>query len=107
MKKISFEEVVLNELNRENDWRELSRYYDLSEEIIDNYIDKIKWVVYTRYHFRYMDRRLLKKYKDRLDWDYISRRCDIDRDFLEEFKYELDWEILYSYRLPRGFSIEF
>ena len=105
--KIDIEEIYLNELNGKNDWRKLSKNYDLSEEILDEFGDKIFWHTYTVHHHNRIDRRMFKKYKGDLDWDYISMWHELNNEFIEEFKYQLDWKVLYEFRLPKGYSIMF
>ena len=43
MKQISKEEIYLNELNGLNDWDDLSLDYDLSEDVIEEFADKLNW----------------------------------------------------------------
>lgn len=49
MKKISDEEIILNELTDSNDWINLACDYDLSENIIEMFGDKISWDIISEY----------------------------------------------------------
>ena len=49
MKQISKEEIYLNELNGENDWEYLSQNYILSEDVINEFKDKVIWDKICRY----------------------------------------------------------
>ena len=43
LKHISDEEIYLNELNNLNNWDELSSKYELSENIIEQFANKVNW----------------------------------------------------------------
>ena len=49
MKEISIEEIYLNELNGLNNWKDLSRNYKLTEDIIIEFKDKLNWYYICEY----------------------------------------------------------
>ena len=68
--KITKEEIYLNELNNQNDWKILSRYYNLSENIIDEFADKVQWGLICINQD--LSELFIEKHIDKIDWDYVS-----------------------------------
>lgn len=70
MKNISNEEIIFmilsGDLKSEYDWINLIENYQLSEEQIDKYWDKLDCAYISAY--QKLSNHILKKYKDDLDW---------------------------------------
>lgn len=56
----------------------------LTEQFIDEHIDKINWYYLTKHHK--MSEKMLDKYADKLDWDLVWLRQNVSEDFIEKHK---------------------
>ena len=59
LRPVSEESIYLNELSGTNDWYDLSLNYELSEEIIDKFADKVYWNFVSSYQT--LSERLIEK----------------------------------------------
>jgi hypothetical protein len=84
VKEISDEEVILNELNSQNNLHELCLCYDLSENIIDMFAEKVDWDDLCKYqNITNYSNELFKKHADKINWMNICRNKNITEQFIE------------------------
>ena len=63
LKFISEEEIYLNELNDANNWMDLSMNYELSEDIMEKFLDKIDWIYVSK--FQRLSENFIRRHKDK------------------------------------------
>jgi hypothetical protein len=121
-KTISDKEIVLNELNNENNWFDLVRNYNLSEDIIEEYYDKIKLpdlCIHQKLTFNFIDRHIdefdftcwnaiatyqeltekfIDKYKDKINWSSVCIHQTLSEDFIIQHKEYVNWNYVSKYQ---------
>ena len=83
------------------DWTAISKNENISVEIIWDYRESLNWMYLTKNkQFDISDIELLSKYKDFIDWIFVSEQFDISSiENLKRFKDKLHWTII-NKKLP-------
>jgi hypothetical protein len=63
---------------------------------IEKYKDKVDWYYISKY--QNLSEDFIEKYKDKLDWNCISRYQNLSEPFIEKYKDKLDWECISAYQ---------
>jgi hypothetical protein len=88
MKQIKKEEIYAMILTNEIDWISLSRYYSLSEEIIDEFVDKWNWediFYYQKLSESFLEKYLNKINSQKYNWYYISKYQQLSESFIMKY----------------------
>lgn len=83
-----------NELKQEH-WDNLSRNYELSENMIRLFQNKLNWYNIARY--QELSDNFIKEFIEYQLKDHISTICkyqDLSEYFLDEFRSKIDWNII-------------
>jgi ribosomal protein S13 len=91
-KQMTIEELYANEILQKNDWKELSKIGNLSEEIIEEFKYKLDWRLISIY--RDLNINFIEKYKDLLDWKEISKYQSLSESDIEYFEDYVDWDFI-------------
>lgn len=86
-------------VNKDLNWNSICKneLFELSDEVLTTFNDKIDWQLITcNKHIDLNKEEFLNKYKNYLDWDYISDSCMIklSNEWLNKFKIYINWNIL-------------
>lgn len=81
---ITLAEIIADELTNSNDWEEISKYKDLSEDIIRECKDKVNWQYISMCQL--LSESFIREFQDRVDWKYISAYDELSNEFIKEFK---------------------
>lgn len=65
----------------------------LNKEFIDLFINRIDWDKFSEYHSTH-DHSLFETYKDKINWNIISRDSYVDESFVRKFHDKLDFALL-------------
>ena len=73
---------------------------------VDEFKDKVDWNGISRY--QKLSENFIREFKDKVSWIYISSNQKISEDFIREFKNKIDWlYISYNQNLSEDFIKEF
>ena len=65
------------------------------KEIINKY-DKDYDSIYT--HKYLLSENFIRKFKDEIDWSWVSICQTLSEDFIREFKDKVDWDYIYNHQ---------
>lgn len=103
-KELSIQRLQEKELLGENDWQLISITYDITDELIDAFGDKLNWGAIGACSFCIGDANFVRKHQDKLDWYTLSLSAgsyDDDEDFLWEFRDKFDWRVVFDSSLGK------
>mgnify|MGYP002538621829 FL=1 len=78
----------------EDAWRQLSREFPWSEQLLEKYQDKVDWKAVSKNNNMFWTASMLEKFKHFIDWDQLSRcthQCVLTAEMLERFKEYWNW----------------
>jgi len=61
----------------------------MTESFIEKYKDKVDWVYISSY--QKLSEGFIEKFKDRVDWFHISRTQKLSESFIEKYKNKVNW----------------
>jgi hypothetical protein len=82
-KKIAKEEIYVMILTNEIDWEELTINYELTEDIIEEFIHK--WDLEYLIFYQQLTENFMRKYKYYLNWYNISLYQKLSESFIKKF----------------------
>lgn len=84
------------------DWKEVCYRQKLSERLIEKFADKVDWKEVCRWQT--FSEEFIEKFADRVNWESISRNHTLSEEFIEKFADKVDWEEIYRWQtLSEGF----
>ena len=78
-------------------WKEISRWFNWSETLLEKYQDKLDWNEVSDNREIQWTIPMLEKFKDRINWDVLSRNPDkymLTEAFIETFRDKWNWSKL-------------
>ncbi len=99
LKPITEEELILNELNNENDWKSIVTEYKLSEEILETFYNQLKKYLEDICEYQQLSEHFMKKHFKDLDincWFNISTFQNLSEDFIQRYNGYVSWNIISS-----------
>ena len=88
------------------DWKEISKFQNLSENFIRKYQDKVNWRNISNY--QKLSEDFIRDHQDKVDWTNISHHQTLSEDFIREFQDKVNWAIICTYqKLSEDFIREF
>ena len=78
-------------------WKEISRWFNWSETLLEKYQDKLDWNEVSDNREIQWTIPMLEKFKDRINWDVLSRNPDkymLTEAFIEAFQENWNWSKL-------------
>lgn len=111
-KYIYSNEKFLNKFKHKLNWYRVSRYYVLNFSNIIKFKDLLVWSEVSQ--FQYLDKFLIYKYEDKIDWCRFSANelCLMqnlsDQDFVDKYKSKIKWKFVNTYntRLSQEFILK-
>jgi len=83
MPKITMEKIVADELTNSNDWEEISRYRNLSKDIIRECKDKLYWEYICM--CQTLSESFIKEFEDYVNWGSVFKFQILSEEFMTEF----------------------
>ena len=95
---------IINKYN--NNWIEISKSKDITEDFIETFKNKIEW--YEICSKRKLSEKFMRKYKNNISWFTVSEYQKLSEDFIREFQDEVDWfYVSYYQEISLDFIKEF
>ena len=90
----------------EEQWIDISKRQNLSEEFMNEFQDKVNWRLISTY--QKLSESFIRKFQDKVDWHRISEWQDLSEDLIREFQDKVDWYWISIYqKLSEDFINEF
>lgn len=87
-------------------WADISAYYKLSEDFMEEFQDQLIWSYICIYQTLSED--FIKKFEDKVYWLYVSYHQRLSENFIREFQDKVFWDsISYRQKLSKEFIEEF
>lgn len=80
------------------DWALLSRYSILTEEIIDNNLNRFKDYWGWLCQYQSFTENFLRAHEDDLFWDQVSRFQKLSQNFIHDYKDKVNWKLVCQYQ---------
>ena len=104
MEKTNLNDGLMAQMIEEEAWKNLSCLYPWSEALLEKYKDKVDWEEISRNDNLQWTIPMLEKYKNRLNWQTLSQtRQDslLSPEIVDKFRDRWDWkELSENSRLP-------
>lgn len=89
----------MQEIAKEEAWKELSGDFKWTESLLEKYQDKVDWQEVSENRDILWTIPMIQKFKNRIDWDKFSRNANtetLSEAFLDAFKDKWNWAELSS-----------
>ena len=94
------------ELITKEQWVDISRRQNLSEEFMNEFQDKVNWCLISTY--QKLSESFIREFQDKVDWHRISECQALSEDLIREFQDKVDWHWISIYqKLSEDFIREF
>jgi len=87
----------MSQIMDEAAWKDLSREFPWSEQLLEKYRDKVDWDEVSDNSTMLWTASMLEKFRNKLDWTALSRsghRSILTAELFERFKDRWDWSAL-------------
>jgi hypothetical protein len=85
---ISIEEIYVKILlNEEINWTQIAANYNLTEEFIREFADKVDWACICMY--QKLSEDFIREFQDKVHWDRICSNQKFSESFIREFEKEV------------------
>jgi len=99
-------EEFIREFQDKVNWNYISKYQKLSESFIIEFQDKVNWVYISPN--QKLSEEFIREFQDKVNWSYISKYQKLSESFIKEFKDYVDWYDISTYqKLSESFIKEF
>jgi len=78
--------------NEDHSWHTISVYWNLSENFIREFQDKVDWN--DIFKWQKLSEDFIREFQDKVSWKKISCYQELSKDFLLEFKDKVDWDFI-------------
>jgi len=90
---------------KNTDWNYIVQVYNLSEEFIEKYFDRLKPIPILVY--QQLSEDFLIKYQDIWDWDFVCSDQKISEEFIEKNEHLISWYWICGYqKMSKQFIIK-
>ena len=99
MEKINLAEGLMAQMMEEEAWKNLSRNFGFTIQMLEKYQDKLDWKEVSENTTIVWTMDILEKFKKRISWKAFSEYCDesvLTPEIIERFKEHFDWHALSS-----------
>ena len=99
MEKINLAEGLMAQMMEEEAWKNLSRNFGFTIQMLEKYQDKLDWKEVSENTTIVWTMDILEKFKKRISWKAFSEYCDesiLTPEILGHFKEYFDWHALSS-----------
>ena len=87
-------------------WDSISMRQKLSESFIREFQDKVNWYIISEW--QNLSEDLIREFQDKVDWYWISIYQKLSEDFIREFRNKVFWGLISEYqKLSESFIREF
>ena len=89
------------------DWKEISKQkHTLSENFIRKFKKKVNWEYISEH--QELSEDFIKKFKHKVDWNNISHYQKLSENFITDYEDKVCWEYIFKYQeLSEDFVMEF
>ena len=97
MEKINLAEGLMAQMMEEEAWKELSRNFGFTLQMLEKYQDRLDWDEISENTYIVWTADILEKFKKRINWTEFSGMCDesvLTLEIVDRFKDYFDWKEL-------------
>lgn len=94
MNTISVEEVYTNVLLNTINWDHLYWNYKLSDEVLEEFKDKLNWHQISIYQSRNISEKTIERFANYLEWDYLAMYRELSEELIEKYHNKMLWDTI-------------
>ncbi len=91
LSKVVTDEHVVREFQKQLNWKDLSRWEELPEDLIADHADEVNWMLVS--HYAKLSQPFMSSFADRLDWTFVVQYQEMSPGFMITFKDKIPWEL--------------